>query len=682
MVNFRAPLTADGDRDGEQVAERLPSMQRGVSQLLFNYLPHRTVDWENGMAIVRLGNVRFSSIWEEERKTILLKEIKDSFDRWIFRGGTVDPFFPDLLREPERYTVGAPESIDASVLTAALICQRCGQLIFDKKSQKSEKSCCPNCGSPRIHQFPFVFVHGCGELVPIEEWMPATKKNIVTGELEPTKHPIRCPQCEKGTNLYIPGKSDRVKDMKVVCRTCTIQVLDRFTARCHRSLKQFAKEGTQKFREEGSGTVVSALAMRLARYSASDTYYPQTLSILRLDKPRLTSTDDEISSMLYRMLPQSRRPDATISAADTIKALSERLRAAESSGDTAEHARLLQKIAGIATGKSRGPDLSDGGLLQGMSQDLEKGVKESLAFRASVTTISAEEKARHEGGTSELLTKEITRLKKYLGIADLLYVDDLPIITATYGFTRRHFEPTYEELGAQNLPVQIRSFPAVQKGAAQRLGRVDLVGTVPILAREAEHEGIFMSLHPGRVIHWLEANGIRLADPQLPSIARILAALEPIERDRYYDSIWQLPIRRFLYGLVHSLSHAAMRAITRYAGIDRTSVAEYIFLPLLGCVVYDSSSSFKLGGIATLVRDHLAAFLQNIADESVECLYDPECSDHTGACHGCLHSPEISCRVFNHGLSRSFLLGGHAPWADISADTRIIGYWESLGTEG
>ena len=677
MANFRGSFAPDIDHEGDQAAERLPSMQRGVSQLLFNYLPYRTVDWEDGMAIVHLGNVRFSSIWEEERKGTLLKEIKESFDRWKIKGGTIDPAFPDLLHERERYTIGAPESIDASVLPAALICQRCGQLIFDKKFQKLEKAHCPNCKSPRIHQFPFVFVHGCGQLVPIEEWMPATKKNPDNGALEVTKHPIRCPQCEKSSNLYIPGKSDRVKDMKVVCRTCNTQVLDRFTARCHRCLKQFVKEGNQRFKEDGSGTIVSALAMRLARYSASDTYYPQTISILRLDRPRLTSADDEVSSLLYRMLPQSRRPDATVSASDTLKALTDRLRAAESSGDKAEHARLLQKIAEIATGKTKGPQFADPGLLRSMSQDLEKGIKESLAFRSSVTTIPAGEKAQQEGDPSKLLTREINRLKEFLGIDELKYVDDLPIITATYGFTRRHFEPTYEELGAQNLPVEIRPFPAVQKAAAQRLGKMHLIGTTPILAREGEHEGIFISLQPDSVIQWLETNGIALPDPQLPAIARIIEALEPTDRDRYYDSIWELPVRRFVYGLVHSLSHAAMRAITRYAGIDRTSVAEYIFLPLLGFVVYDSSSSFKLGGIATLVRDHLAAFLQNIADDSVECLYDPECSDHTGACHGCLHSPEISCRVFNHGLSRSFLLGGHAPWADISDDTRIVGYWEN-----
>jgi predicted Zn-ribbon and HTH transcriptional regulator len=220
-------------------------MQRGVSQLLFNYLPYRTVDWEDGLAIVQLGNVRFSTIWDEDRKTTLLHEISESFDRWTFRGGTIDPVFPSPLRESERYTVGAPESIDASVLQAALICQRCGQLIFEKRFQRLEKSNCPHCESPRVHQIPFVFVHGCGEIVPIEEWMPATKKNDDTGLLEPTKHPIRCPQCEKSTDLYIPGRSDRVKDMKVVCRKCNVQVLERFTARCHRCLKQFAKERAQ-----------------------------------------------------------------------------------------------------------------------------------------------------------------------------------------------------------------------------------------------------------------------------------------------------------------------------------------------------------------------------------------------------------------------------------------------------
>ncbi|HEY1657502.1 MAG TPA: hypothetical protein VGG14_04100 [Candidatus Sulfotelmatobacter sp.] len=317
--------------------------------------------------------------------------------------------------------------------------------------------------------------------------------------------------------------------------------------------------------------------MRLARYSASDTYYPQTISILRLDRPQLTSVDDEISSTLRRLLPQSRRPDSAGSASDRLKALSERMKAAESTGDTAEQARLLAMILEIAQGKGQGAELAEAGLLSAISQDLEKAIKESLAFRGTVSIESAEAKAHREGETAELLTQEVGRLRASLGLSELLYVDDLPIITATYSYTRRDFEPIYDELGAQNLPVEIRAFPSVQKAAAQRLDKMDLVGTIPILAREGEHEGIFMSLLPDRVIDWLALNDITLPDAHLPPIARILAALEPIDRDRYYDSIWQLRIRRMVFGLIHSLSHAAMRAMTRYAGIDRTSVAEYIF---------------------------------------------------------------------------------------------------------
>ena len=93
------PTTPD-QHDGEQSSERSLKMQRGVSQLLFNYLPYRTVDWEDGLAIVQLGNVRLSSVWEEDRKTTLLKEIGEAFHRWQARGGRIDPAFPPEQLSP------------------------------------------------------------------------------------------------------------------------------------------------------------------------------------------------------------------------------------------------------------------------------------------------------------------------------------------------------------------------------------------------------------------------------------------------------------------------------------------------------------------------------------------------------------------------------------------------------
>src|SRR5689334_3018636 len=167
-----------------------PKMQRGVSQLLFNYLPGRTVDWEDGLAIVRLGAVRLGSAWEPQRMAAVLEEVTGLLDRWRSRGGTIDSRFPNP-RETGRFTIGAPEAIDASFLETALVCARCSRLVFVKAHQLVSPAGrrCPACGAPRLRQIPHVFVHGCGELVAVQEWLPGTKKNP-DGSVEAVNRPL------------------------------------------------------------------------------------------------------------------------------------------------------------------------------------------------------------------------------------------------------------------------------------------------------------------------------------------------------------------------------------------------------------------------------------------------------------------------------------------------------------
>ncbi len=670
--------------DDSPPEERRLVMQRGVSQLLFNYLPGRTVDWEDGLAIVILGDVRLSSAWDENRCVSVVDEIAQLFERWRSRGGTIDPNFPDPTTERARFTIGLPQAIEATVLDTALVCPTCSRLSFPRRRDIARLTRgefhCPGCGRQGLRQIPFVFVHGCGELVAITEWLPATRRRE-DGTIEPTSRPIRCPRCGTTGALVMPLRTERVRDMRIVCLNCDTQVVDRLTSRCRRCL-----EGAMRRRqtspphraEEGSTldqteTIVTRIAMRVSRYSASDTYYPQTLSMLRLDRPTVTSTTDQEQTLLHRMLSPAQRPTTNQRTAEGLGALVRRLQVAEATGNREEAERVRALIAQAASASTTHSLVPVDERLIPSSPDVEKAIQESLAFRQTVTVRPALAVAAQGAGSSELLAQQIELTRTRLGIRELLVVDDLPVITATFGYTRRSFEPTYEELSATNLPTQIRAFPSLQRPAAQRLGRPEVVGTVPILAREGEHEGIFLSLEPERVLRWLGANDIELPSPELPPIARVLSALEPV--GRYYDDVWLRPARRLVFGLVHSLSHMMMRAVSRFAGLERTSLSEYIFLPLLGTVVFDNSSTFRLGGIETLARDQLAAFLDALSSEATECLYDASCIDHLGACHGCIHSPEICCRVFNHGLSRSFLIGGHAPWADVSSDRRIVGYW-------
>lgn len=674
---------AEAEDDSPQEQRGRLLMQRGVSQLLFNYLPCRTVDWEDGLAIVLLEGVQLSQAWDETHSVSVLDEIANLFDRWRNRGGTIDPQFPDPRTERGRFTVGLPHSIDATVLHTALVCPRCFRLSFPKRAQIARldrgEFRCVACGRQGLRQIPYVFVHGCGELVPISEWIPATRR-ATDGTIESVNRPIRCQRCGAAGPLVMPLRSERVKDMKIVCRNCDTQVIDRLTARCHRCL-QFAnrrRAGAPPAEDAGQTggseeTIVTRIAMRVSRYSASDTYYAQTLSMLRLDRPAVAHTTDDEQALLRSMLPVGHRPGASQRSAAALESLVKRLQAAETTGNREEAERIRGLIAQAASsGVTPAEEPTDTRLVPA-SPDLERAIQESLAFRQTVSTRPAVAVTTQSGGSGQLLVQRIEETRARLGIREVLVVDDLPVIAATFGYTRRSFEPTYEELSAKSLPTQIRAFPSLQRAAAQRLGRPEVIGTVPILAREGEHEGIFLSLDANRVLRWLQANGIAPPIPELPPLARILRVLEPV--DRYYDDVWLRPLRRMVFGLVHSLSHMAMRAVSRFAGLERTSLSEYIFLPLLGAVVFDNSSTFRLGGIETLARDQLLAFLDTLSLEATTCLYDAACIDHRGACHGCIHSPEISCRVFNHGLSRAFLIGGHAPWVDVSSDLRIVGYW-------
>jgi DNA-directed RNA polymerase subunit RPC12/RpoP len=656
-------------------------MQRGVSQLLFNYLPGRTVDWEDGLAIVQLGSVRLAAAWEPDRMQAVLDEVSQLLDRWRSRGGTVDPHYPNP-REGGRFTIGTPEAIEANFLQTALVCSRCSRLVFAKPNDLTTLAGrrCPSCGAQALRQMPQVFVHGCGQIETVQEWMPATKKNA-DGTIEASKRPLRCPRCGTAGELFLPSRSERVKDMSVVCRRCNTQVVDRFTARCLRCLKE-ALRGRDPGGSTGSGneggetdTIVTRIAMRMTRYSASDTYYPQTLTMLRLDRPSITSVVEPDVETLRRILPASRRPSASQSASEGLLALVKRLKDAEASGDRDRIAEISQRISAAALGKPQpAQDVKGGSAWVTADSDIQRAVSESLAFRQNVSSRAAAAVASEAGGPSAVLTDDVASLYKRLGIKDVRLVEDLPVITAAFGYTRRSFEPTYQELSGSALPAQVRPFPSIGEAAARRLGHPEAKGTVPILAREAEHEGVFISIDHQRVVKWLALNGISLGDGGEPEIVRILRCLEPV--DRYYDNIWECPVRRYVFGLVHTLSHVTMRAATRFAGVERTSLSEYIFLPLLGTVVFDNSSSFRLGGMESMLRHSLSAFLECLTSEALNCLYDPDCIDHRGACHGCVHSPEISCRVFNHGLSRSFLLGGHTPWTDVASEQQIIGYWQ------
>lgn len=353
-------LTSDGYEDSETTQSTTGPlvMQRGVSQLLFHYLPARTVDWENGLAIVMLTQPRLSSpVWSDERAAIVLDEINMLLERWRKKGGSVDRNFPNPVTQRGSFAIGTPEAIEAKVLETAFICQNCSRLHFLKLNRLANVDAkalvCPECGTRALRQLGQVFVHGCGEIVPITEWMPATK-NTEGASLEPTVHPLRCRNCGTEGKLALSVRSERVKDMKLECRKCGTVVQERLTARCKKCLEELSTEGhrvTSETRAESddtetTGSVVARIAMRMTRYNANATYYAQTLSMLRLDRPQIIRSVDPDVQLLRSMLPAVRRPTAERGAASTVAQLALKLKEAELNNDREAMERIRALILG------------------------------------------------------------------------------------------------------------------------------------------------------------------------------------------------------------------------------------------------------------------------------------------------------------------------------------------------
>jgi hypothetical protein len=70
-------------------------------------------------------------------------------------------------------------------------------------------------------------------------------------------------------------------------------------------------------------------------------------------------------------------------------------------------------------------------------------------------------------------------------------------------------------------------------------------------------------------------------------------------------------------------------------------------------------STFNLGGLTTLVEQHLSDWLDAAVDHTL-CVHDPVCLSERGGCHKCL-AVAFHCERFNRGLHRGYLVGSERP---------------------
>jgi hypothetical protein len=609
-------------------------MFRGKHQVLFNYLPNRTFDFERIAVIARVTGVR-GDPRTDLNASVLLRRIADEVRTWQeeFRPVLRD----DVFQQTDRFVLLDPRDVQSELFPKVLWCQNrgCGR-VFDYRHRNSLPNRCPICHQGRLIQLRFVKIHCCGELQPLL--------------------PPSCRQCHSQGHMALDTRgSERISNFRWICRQCNTSI-NLFGGICSCQWPDRNKRN-----------------MQIEVHRAGRTYYAHTTVLLNIPHRRLDG---------FFMLPEW----PAIAAAKFLgmpevanQALSEYGQNIQSAQDNQSTgltgADLDELFRRQASGELRLEDLPSEmqSLRERRQREQEErspsGIIQSLSQRTGVPwpiwqTVGQEMlesiMPMETGHPTELNlgnpNEPSTRITQQMGISRLVLVSDYPIITATYGFSRAEYRPNQ---------CRLNPFPA----------HPDHRGRFPIFVDQVQADALLLSLNPDRVLSWLEQNGCQPNIP--PGLDHNLA-----RRSYFIQLLSHTPFRetlhidhreeRMVFGLLHTFSHLSIRQATLFCGLERTSLSEYLLPTTLTFALYcNHRFGATIGALTALFEQSLYEWLLSIRDTR-RCVYDPVCCERTSNCHACTHLAETSCRFFNLNLCRAFLFGG----CDSEIGEIQIGYFD------
>jgi len=597
-------------------------MTRGKNQILFSYLPERTIDFK-GLAIARITEIQGIKPSDVSQNTVL-RRVAVEVQAWNEQNR---PRLRDaILSDPGRFELIEPQEGHCELFPKVFWCQNrsCGRVFDYTRSNQLPPAMCPDCQGGQLVQLRFVRIHRCGNLEPL------------------TPPPCRrCASGKKRMALDTRG-SERVSSFRWICRNCGA------TQRINAGVCPHCSGNDR--------------GMEIQVHRAGKTFYAYTTTLLNIPDRKLEAllTRDEflwapliaakflqlpevkdirLIDLAKTILRQESSGGASVPTEDLAR-LTERFQSGELSAE-----EMVQELTRLRHQADQRNDLVDTTHL--MTSIVERtGVQASVWVTSGYTLMESllpKETASTVSMSSFSPGKPELELARSMGIADIELVSDFPIITATYGFSRSEYGPNNAHLNP---------FPSTQASG----------GKYPIFTDKVQADAIRVKLDHRIVLEWMESCGCpanlpRGSDDNLVRIGHfvelgtgtnILATIGSEQAEL-----------RLVFGLLHTLSHLAIRQAALLCGLERTSLSEYVLPCSLEFFLYSNHREGRtIGALTALFEQSLQSWLAEIM-ETRDCVYDPVCRNHGSACHACAHLAETSCRFFNLNLSRSFLFGGN-----------------------
>ena len=246
--------------------------------------------------------------------------------------------------------------------------------------------------------------------------------------------------------------------------------------------------------------------------------------------------------------------------------------------------------------------------------------------------------------------KEIDEICKNFAASNIQLSSNVEIISTAYGFTRRTSSP-------QNVTgsTQLKLLPFYQNNYYN------------IFTSILDTEGILFEIDRVKVIDWLVENEV-IENPQITSeIDAKIWFLNNInlgiihkfsEIDFMHDDASK--VTKYVYGLLHTISHLLLKASGLISGLDKDSLSELILPSIPAIFIYSTSiQGLTLGSLSGFIETNIKNFMELTMQEYETCTFDPICSEnHNHSCFACTYVSDVTCEHFNKDLSRAYLYGG------------------------
>ena len=616
-------------------------MHRGLQQALYKYLPENWVDFtQSGGSVtyaVHVDNWNSVQLMGINNKR-LLRVINQQINEYKTQNGEGSVVgFPSVINE-EFVDVLTPKvsdniaAIQTSVKPWVFVCNKCGNVkqyySYDEFKRKEFDRC--KCGE-HLTQLRMIRVCKCG---------------YADGVFVP-----KCKTPGHGTT-YMKRKGS---GLDFVCQKCGQRA----------SLPHYCPECKQEIK------IKPALD--------SSNYIPFSLSLIDLlDKQKDVFLDSEIDgrgaqvviAQYLRLITQdsykSIIKNGKVTQEDefesALQAEAESLRAAgldeatinmviDAKRRTNPGNQIFEALSKVSNGIT---SVSSEGLKLIAEEILE--YDELIDAKITLTLEKAEEDAEL---VNDGIRPDYRSICEQLGFSNAQLCSAVPIVFSSYGYTR------LERCGEG---VKLHGFP-------QEMAKRNVYAT------RLETEGVLFELDRAKVLNWLLENGF-ICQNDMPTDMSdegikmwFLDRIHPdlIMPFSEIDGNGNGAITKYVYTLLHSISHALINEASEICGLDKSSLSEYILPNIPAVFIYCSNSQgFNMGALYSAFQTQLDKWLKRAFERVKKCIFDPVCINKEKACAGCLYLNEVSCRHFNKDLDRSYLCG----YFDNQEQKKLKGYWE------